>query len=156
MRIEHIRQRLCNHGARPCHEQLLLRAWTRALPLDSGKRRPEHFLPLQLRAALPGSVEVSLLSDRTTTIRASVRDVAIELAIAIALVVMVIFGLIIFAVFARYFRLWIQSVTTGAGLEMVTVLALDQADSNPRLSRAWAFTAYCPAAVQLCDWLAAP
>src|SRR5512141_1239953 len=52
--------------------------------------RVNKLLP-QLRAALPGSVEVSLLSDRTTTIRASVRDVKIELAIAIALVVMVIF-----------------------------------------------------------------
>jgi len=53
MRIEHIRQRLRAHGAKPCHEQLVLRAWTQALPLDSGKRRPEHFLPLQLRTALP-------------------------------------------------------------------------------------------------------
>ncbi len=52
--------------------------------------RVNKLLP-QLRAALPGSVEVTLLSDRTTTIRASVRDVKIELAIAIALVVMVIF-----------------------------------------------------------------
>jgi multidrug efflux pump len=52
--------------------------------------RIQKLLP-QLRAALPGSVELSLLSDRTTTIRASVRDVRIELAIAIALVVMVIF-----------------------------------------------------------------
>jgi hypothetical protein len=39
---------------------------------------------------------------------------------------------------------------------MLTVLAPDQADSNPKLSRAWAFTAYCPAAAQLCDWLAVP
>ena len=31
----------------------MLRAWTQALPLDSGRRRPEHFLPLQVRAALP-------------------------------------------------------------------------------------------------------
>ena len=53
MRIEHIRQRLRAHGAKPCHEQLALRAWTQALPLDSGRRRPEHFLPLQLRTALP-------------------------------------------------------------------------------------------------------
>ncbi len=52
--------------------------------------RVQKLLP-QLRAALPGSVEVSLLSDRTTTIRASVRDVKIELFVAIALVVMVIF-----------------------------------------------------------------
>src|SRR4029078_13419520 len=45
----------------------------------------------QLRAPLPGARELTLLSDRTTTIRASVRDVKIELAVAIALVVMVIF-----------------------------------------------------------------
>jgi hypothetical protein len=32
---------------------------------------------------------------------------------------------------------------------MVTVLAADQADSAFRLSRAWAFTEYCPAAAQL-------
>src|SRR5450759_927898 len=53
MRIEHIRQRLRAHGAKPCHQQLALRAWTQALPLDSGRRRPEHFLPLQLRTVLP-------------------------------------------------------------------------------------------------------
>jgi multidrug efflux pump len=45
----------------------------------------------QLQATLPGSVEMKLLSDRTTTIRASVTDVKIELAFAIALVVLVIF-----------------------------------------------------------------
>ena len=55
MRIEHIRQRMRANGAKPCHEQLVLRAWTQALPLDSGRRRPEHFLPLQLRAALPAT-----------------------------------------------------------------------------------------------------
>ena len=52
--------------------------------------RVKQLLP-QLRASLPGAVEVKLLSDRTTGIRASVRDVKIELAFAIALVVMVIF-----------------------------------------------------------------
>jgi multidrug efflux pump len=52
--------------------------------------RVNQLLP-RLRAALPGAVQLSLLSDRTTTIRASVRDVKIELAIAVALVVMVIF-----------------------------------------------------------------
>ena len=44
-----------------------------------------------LRASLPGAVEVKVLTDRTTTIRASVRDVQRELVLAIALVVMVIF-----------------------------------------------------------------
>ncbi|HEY0513259.1 MAG TPA: MdtB/MuxB family multidrug efflux RND transporter permease subunit [Thermoanaerobaculia bacterium] len=45
----------------------------------------------QLRASLPTSVEVTVLTDRTTTIRASVRDVELELMLTIALVVMVIF-----------------------------------------------------------------
>ena len=45
----------------------------------------------QLTATLPPAVSVSVLTDRTTTIRASVHDVQIELLITIALVVMVIF-----------------------------------------------------------------
>ena len=45
----------------------------------------------QIQAALPGSVDVQLLTDRTTTIRASVQDVQFEMLLAIALVVMVIF-----------------------------------------------------------------
>ena len=52
--------------------------------------RVKKLLP-QLQATLPGSVDVVLLTDRTTTIRASVRDVKIELVLAVALVVMVIF-----------------------------------------------------------------
>ena len=53
MRIDEIRQRLRGHGAKPCHEERVLRLWSQALPQDSGKRRPEDFLPLELRAALP-------------------------------------------------------------------------------------------------------
>ncbi len=45
----------------------------------------------QLQAALPGTVDVELLTDRTTTIRASVHDVQFELLLSVALVVMVIF-----------------------------------------------------------------
>ncbi|HVT61784.1 MAG TPA: MdtB/MuxB family multidrug efflux RND transporter permease subunit [Thermoanaerobaculia bacterium] len=45
----------------------------------------------QLRASLPTSVQVAVLTDRTVTIRASVRDVELELMLCIALVVMVIF-----------------------------------------------------------------
>jgi len=45
----------------------------------------------RLRASLPPSLEVSVLSDRTTTIRASVEDVEFELVLAIILVVLVIF-----------------------------------------------------------------
>jgi multidrug efflux pump len=52
--------------------------------------RVKRLLP-QLQATLPGSVDVVLLTDRTTTIRASVRDVKIELVLAVVLVVMVIF-----------------------------------------------------------------
>ena len=52
--------------------------------------RVKALLPV-LQAALPASVQVVLLTDRTTTIRASVRDVAFELFLAVALVVMVIF-----------------------------------------------------------------
>ena len=45
----------------------------------------------QLQSSLPAAVEVALLTDRTLTIRASVRDVQRELFIAIALVVLVIY-----------------------------------------------------------------
>jgi multidrug efflux pump len=45
----------------------------------------------QLQAALPASIEMSLLTDRTTTIRASVKDVQFEMVLAVALVVLVIF-----------------------------------------------------------------
>jgi multidrug efflux pump len=45
----------------------------------------------QLQATLPGSVNVVLLTDRTKTIRASVKDVQFELMLSIGLVVMVIF-----------------------------------------------------------------
>jgi multidrug efflux pump len=52
--------------------------------------RIKEMLP-KLQAALPGSVDVKLLTDRTTTIRASVQDVQFELLLSVALVVMVIF-----------------------------------------------------------------
>ncbi|HXU42444.1 MAG TPA: MdtB/MuxB family multidrug efflux RND transporter permease subunit [Burkholderiales bacterium] len=45
----------------------------------------------QLQASLPAAVDVAVLTDRTVTIRASVRDVQIELLLAVALVVAVIF-----------------------------------------------------------------
>ncbi|WP_374245656.1 MdtB/MuxB family multidrug efflux RND transporter permease subunit [Zoogloea sp.] len=45
----------------------------------------------QMTASLPASLDVRVINDRTTTIRASVRDVQIELVLAVALVVMVIF-----------------------------------------------------------------
>jgi 23S rRNA (adenine2503-C2)-methyltransferase len=54
MRIDQLRQRLRDAGAKPGHEEAILRAWTQARPLDSGSRAPEDFLPLALRRALPG------------------------------------------------------------------------------------------------------
>jgi multidrug efflux pump len=45
----------------------------------------------QLQATLPAAVDVAVLTDRTTTIRASVADVEFELGLSVALVVLVIF-----------------------------------------------------------------
>src|ERR1700744_4592287 len=50
----------------------------------------KQILP-QIEAGLPASVQVSVLTDRTNTIRASVKDVEFELMLTVALVVMVIF-----------------------------------------------------------------
>ncbi|PYM23049.1 MAG: acriflavine resistance protein B [Candidatus Rokuibacteriota bacterium] len=52
--------------------------------------RVKRLLP-QLAAGLPASVKVEVLTDRTTTIRASVHDVQFELILAVILVVLVIF-----------------------------------------------------------------
>lgn len=52
--------------------------------------RVNKLLP-QLKSALPASVQVNVLTDRTTTIRASVSDVQFELMLTIVLVVLVIF-----------------------------------------------------------------
>ncbi|HVH73166.1 MAG TPA: multidrug efflux RND transporter permease subunit [Candidatus Dormibacteraeota bacterium] len=59
--------------------------------------RVKKLLP-QLQAALPAAVKVDILTDRTTTIRASVEDVQFTLVLTVALVVMVIF------LFLRSFR----------------------------------------------------
>ncbi len=52
--------------------------------------RIKTLLP-QLQAALPGDIKLQVISDRTTTIRASVEDVSLELGLAVALVVLVIY-----------------------------------------------------------------
>jgi multidrug efflux pump len=52
--------------------------------------RIKQLLPV-LTTGLPSAVKVSTLTDRTTTIRASVKDVEFELMLSVALVVMVIF-----------------------------------------------------------------
>ncbi len=84
-------------------ENTKLRAWANGEPaiiLDI-RRQPganviavvdsiKKLLP-GLQSNLPAAVDISVLSDRTTTIRASVADVEFELALAVALVVLVIF-----------------------------------------------------------------
>src|SRR5258707_4117797 len=50
-----------------------------------------HAILPQLRTWLPPSVHLDVMSDRTTTIRASLRDVQLTLVITMALVVMVMF-----------------------------------------------------------------
>ncbi len=52
--------------------------------------RIKGLLP-QLRSALPSAVHLTVLTDRTTTIRGSVEDVQFELMLAVVLVVLVIF-----------------------------------------------------------------
>jgi multidrug efflux pump len=52
--------------------------------------RIKALLP-QLTASLPSSIDVKVITDRTTTIRASVEDVQFSLMLTVALVVMVIF-----------------------------------------------------------------
>ena len=68
MNIIQLRQRLHAFGAKPCHEQRILRAWLQARALDSGSRRlraADH-LPLALREALPRvSAELDELASET-------------------------------------------------------------------------------------------
>jgi len=84
-------------------ENDLLAAWMNTTPavLVNIQRQPganiidvvdriKKLLP-QLQASLPAAVKVQILTDRTTTIRASVADVQFELMLTIGLVVMVIF-----------------------------------------------------------------
>ena len=84
-------------------ENLRLAAWMNDVPaiILNIQRQPganviqvvdriKKLLP-QLRQGLPAGVDVALLTDRTVTIRASVHDVQLELFVAVALVVMVIF-----------------------------------------------------------------
>jgi multidrug efflux pump len=84
-------------------ENSRLSAWANDLPavLVNVQRQPganvievvdriQELLP-QLTASLPSTLQVAVLSDRTETIRASVRDVQHELIFAIGLVVLVTF-----------------------------------------------------------------
>ena len=52
--------------------------------------RIQAMLP-ELKSSLPAGVDVAVLTDRTTTIRASIHDVEFEMSLAVVLVVLVIF-----------------------------------------------------------------
>lgn len=52
--------------------------------------RVKALLP-QLRGAIPAAIDIAILTDRTTTVRASVEDVEFELVLTVILVVAVIF-----------------------------------------------------------------
>ena len=52
--------------------------------------RIQDLLP-SLRSSMPSGVDIAILTDRTTTIRASVTDVEVELGLAVVLVVLVIY-----------------------------------------------------------------
>jgi 23S rRNA (adenine2503-C2)-methyltransferase len=54
MRIEPLRQRLRDLGAKPGHEQAVLRRWAQALPRREGGPQRSGILPQALLAALPG------------------------------------------------------------------------------------------------------
>ena len=84
-------------------ENVKLAAWMNEVPavIVNVQRQPganiikvvdriKELLP-KLKASLPSAVEVAILTDRTTTIRASVEDVQFTLLLAIALIVMVMF-----------------------------------------------------------------
>jgi 23S rRNA (adenine2503-C2)-methyltransferase len=53
MQLATLRHRLQTLGALPLHEQRVLRDWLQVRPYDSGRRRPDDFLPRALREALP-------------------------------------------------------------------------------------------------------
>jgi 23S rRNA (adenine2503-C2)-methyltransferase len=56
MRTHTLRERLRALGAKPCHEDRVLRQWSQALSFSGGRSLPQDFLPLALRQALPALI----------------------------------------------------------------------------------------------------
>ncbi len=54
-----------------------------------------------------------------------------QMLVIVGIVIGIVFALIVLAVFARYFRLWIQSVTTGAGIGIFDLLGMTFRKVNP-------------------------
>ena len=59
MRIAQLRQRLRDLGAKPCHEDRLLRGWSQVCSYDRPRSAAEGFFPLALRNELP-AIEAEL------------------------------------------------------------------------------------------------
>jgi 23S rRNA (adenine2503-C2)-methyltransferase len=59
MRISHLHQRLHDLGAKPCHEDRLLRGWSQVCSYDRKSSPAETFFPLALRNELP-AIETEL------------------------------------------------------------------------------------------------
>jgi len=60
LRIAHLRQRLRDLGAKPCHEDRLLRGWSQVCSYDRKHSPAETFFPLALLNALP-AIEAELI-----------------------------------------------------------------------------------------------
>src|SRR5262245_17249130 len=58
-------------------------------------------------------------------------DQVMQVIIIAGVLFLIILGLVAFVVFARYFRLWIQSVTTGAGIGIFDLLGMTFRKVNP-------------------------
>ncbi len=56
-----------------------------------------------------------------------------QILVIVGLFAALVFGLVLFAVFTRYFRLWIQSVTTGAGIGIFDLLGMTFRKVNPAI-----------------------
>ena len=106
-----------------------LAAWSNATPsvILNIQRQPgantiavvdtiEKLLP-QLESALPKTVHVQIITDRTTDIRASVADVEFELCLVIALVILVIF---------LFLRSWLATIipSVAVPLSLIGTLAV--------------------------------
>ncbi len=98
--------------------------------------RVQQRLPT-LRASLPGTLNVAVLTDRTQTIRASFTDVQYELGLAILLVVIVIsLSIALGGLFSLPNRIW----TLGPALE--TTVDGASAPRLPMCSTSWGWR-YC-------------
>jgi 23S rRNA (adenine2503-C2)-methyltransferase len=63
MRIQDIRERLVQLGAKPAHIHHVLRVWSQALPQDKGRFMPKSTLPQAMRDALPAlQAEIAALA----------------------------------------------------------------------------------------------